>query len=129
MQNVTRLCQTKSIVTVNGQFPGPRIIAREGDRLLIKVVNHVQYNVTIHWYETSISYYLKGYHFITNYANAGILLQLVKPGMESGNYGADGPMDLLMSHSVRFRQGNPMYTTSPLQAKEGPCFGMHISLG
>ncbi|MBA0687840.1 hypothetical protein Goari_015341, partial [Gossypium aridum] len=50
MQNVTRLCQTKSIVTVNGQFPGPRIIAREGDRLLIKVVNHVQYNVTIHWH-------------------------------------------------------------------------------
>ncbi|XVE76389.1 hypothetical protein DITRI_Ditri12bG0168700 [Diplodiscus trichospermus] len=36
MQNVTRLCQTKSIVTVNGQFPGPRIIAREGDRLVVK---------------------------------------------------------------------------------------------
>ncbi|WRX24229.1 Multicopper oxidase-like [Theobroma cacao] len=54
MQNVTRLCQTKSIVTVNGQFPGPRIIAREGDRLLIKVVNHVQYNVTLHWYEISL---------------------------------------------------------------------------
>ncbi|XP_030475621.2 laccase-17-like isoform X2 [Syzygium oleosum] len=50
MQNVTRLCQTKSIVTVNGQLPGPRIIAREGDRLLIKVVNHVQYNVTLHWH-------------------------------------------------------------------------------
>lgn len=50
LQNVTRLCQTKSIVTVNGQFPGPRIIAREGDRLAIKVTNHVPYNVTIHWY-------------------------------------------------------------------------------
>ncbi|KAE8664411.1 Laccase-2 [Hibiscus syriacus] len=50
MQNVTRLCQTKSIVTVNGQFPGPQIIAREDDRLLIKVVNHVQYNVTLHWH-------------------------------------------------------------------------------
>ncbi|KAE8721033.1 Laccase 17 [Hibiscus syriacus] len=49
MQNVTMLCQTKSIVTVNGQFPGPRIIERKGDRLLIKVVNHVQYNVTLHW--------------------------------------------------------------------------------
>jgi len=52
MQNVTRLCQTKSIVTVNGQFPGPRIIAREGDRVVVKVVNHVQYNVSIHWYYT-----------------------------------------------------------------------------
>ncbi|KAF7845469.1 laccase-17-like [Senna tora] len=50
LQNVTRLCQTKSIVTVNGQFPGPRIIAREGDRLVIKVVNHVQYNLSIHWH-------------------------------------------------------------------------------
>ncbi|KAL0347325.1 UNVERIFIED_CONTAM: Laccase-17 [Sesamum calycinum] len=50
MQNVTRLCQTKSIVTVNGQFPGPTITAREGDRLLVKVVNNVQYNVSIHWH-------------------------------------------------------------------------------
>ncbi|KAK8502053.1 hypothetical protein V6N13_064158 [Hibiscus sabdariffa] len=40
----------KSIVSVNGQFPGPRIIAREGDRLLIKVVNHVPNNITIHWH-------------------------------------------------------------------------------
>ncbi|KMT18357.1 hypothetical protein BVRB_2g025130 [Beta vulgaris subsp. vulgaris] len=50
LQNVTRLCHTKSIVTVNGQFPGPRIVAREGDRLVIKVVNHVQNNITIHWH-------------------------------------------------------------------------------
>nr|GLL26853.1 laccase-17-like [Ipomoea trifida] len=45
MKNVTRLCQTKSIVTVNGQFPGPRIIAREGDRVVVKVVNHVKHGV------------------------------------------------------------------------------------
>ncbi|KAI4318259.1 hypothetical protein L6164_026048 [Bauhinia variegata] len=50
LQKVTRLCQTKSIVTVNGQFPGPRIIAREDERLVIKVVNHVQHNITIHWH-------------------------------------------------------------------------------
>ncbi|XP_058099314.1 laccase-17-like [Magnolia sinica] len=50
LRNVTRLCQTKSILTVNGQFPGPRIIAREGDRVLIKVVNHVQRNVSLHWH-------------------------------------------------------------------------------
>ncbi|XP_054780830.1 laccase-17-like [Prosopis cineraria] len=50
LQNLTRLCQTKSIVTVNGQFPGPRIIAREGDRLVIRVVNHVKNNITIHWH-------------------------------------------------------------------------------
>ncbi|KAJ0796122.1 putative laccase [Helianthus annuus] len=50
MHNVTRLCGTKSIITVNGKFPGPRIIAREGDRLVIKVVNHVPYNISIHWH-------------------------------------------------------------------------------
>ncbi|KAI4356468.1 hypothetical protein L6164_000490 [Bauhinia variegata] len=49
-QNVTRLCHTKSMVTVNGQFPGPRIVAREGDRLLIRVVNHVKNNISIHWH-------------------------------------------------------------------------------
>ncbi|KAL3826017.1 hypothetical protein ACJIZ3_022046 [Penstemon smallii] len=50
MQKVTRLCHTKSIVTVNGQFPGPRVVAREGDRLVIKVTNHVSNNITIHWH-------------------------------------------------------------------------------
>lgn len=38
------------MVTVNGKFPGPRIVAREGDRLLIKVVNHVPNNISIHWH-------------------------------------------------------------------------------
>ncbi|KAK4724999.1 hypothetical protein R3W88_027778 [Solanum pinnatisectum] len=50
MQNVTRLCHTKSIVTVNGKFPGPPIVTREGDRLLIKVTNHVPNNITLHWH-------------------------------------------------------------------------------
>lgn len=50
MQNVTRLCQTRSVVTVNGKFPGPRIVVREGDRVVVKVINHVQNNITVHWY-------------------------------------------------------------------------------
>ncbi|WRX32562.1 Multicopper oxidase [Theobroma cacao] len=50
LHNVTRLCHTKSIVSVNGQFPGPRIVAREGDQLLIKVVNHLSNNISIHWH-------------------------------------------------------------------------------
>ncbi|XP_016507698.1 laccase-4 [Nicotiana tabacum] len=50
MRNMSRLCSTKPIVTVNGRFPGPTIYAREDDRVLIKVVNHVKYNVTIHWH-------------------------------------------------------------------------------
>ncbi|KAL5973370.1 Laccase-17 [Asimina triloba] len=50
LQNITRLCHTKTVVTVNGQVPGPKIVAREGDRVLVKVVNHVQNNLTLHWH-------------------------------------------------------------------------------
>uniref|UniRef100_A0A7C8ZPS3 Laccase n=1 Tax=Opuntia streptacantha TaxID=393608 RepID=A0A7C8ZPS3_OPUST len=50
MKNTTRLCSTKPIVTVNGEFPGPTLVAREDDTVLVKVVNHVKYNVTIHWH-------------------------------------------------------------------------------
>lgn len=49
LKNVTRLCHTKSLVTVNGKFPGPRVVAREGDRLVVKVVNYVPKNISIHW--------------------------------------------------------------------------------
>ncbi|XP_027089678.1 laccase-4 [Coffea arabica] len=48
--NTTRLCSTKPAVTVNGLFPGPTIFANEDDHLLVKVVNQVQYNLTIHWH-------------------------------------------------------------------------------
>ncbi|KAF0897576.1 hypothetical protein E2562_039268 [Oryza meyeriana var. granulata] len=50
MRNMTRLCATKPILTVNGKFPGPTLYAREGDNVLVKVVNHVAHNVTIHWH-------------------------------------------------------------------------------
>ncbi|KAJ1411295.1 Multicopper oxidase, type 1 [Sesbania bispinosa] len=49
-KNVTRLCSTKSVVTVNGKFPGPTLYAREDDTVLVKVVNQVNHNVTIHWH-------------------------------------------------------------------------------
>ncbi|KAK7255783.1 hypothetical protein RIF29_29202 [Crotalaria pallida] len=49
-KNVTRLCNTRNILTVNGKFPGPPLVAREGDRVLVKVVNHISNNVTIHWH-------------------------------------------------------------------------------
>nr|GEV23598.1 laccase-4-like [Tanacetum cinerariifolium] len=49
-KNANRLCSSKPIVTVNGRFPGPTLYAREGDTVLVKVVNHVKYNVSIHWH-------------------------------------------------------------------------------
>lgn len=50
VKNVSRLCNAKPIVTVNGMFPGPTIYVREGDRVLINVTNHAQYNMSIHWH-------------------------------------------------------------------------------
>ncbi|KAF2288557.1 hypothetical protein GH714_008528 [Hevea brasiliensis] len=50
MKNTTRLCSSKPIVTVNGRFPGPTLYAREGDTVLVRVVNKVKYNVSIHWH-------------------------------------------------------------------------------
>ncbi|XP_078181431.1 laccase-3-like [Carex rostrata] len=47
---VKRLCNTHNIITVNGQFPGPTIEVKEGDTLVINVVNKAEYNVTIHWH-------------------------------------------------------------------------------
>lgn len=47
---VKRLCKTHNVITVNGQYPGPTLEVREGDTLVINVVNRAQYNATIHWY-------------------------------------------------------------------------------
>ncbi|XP_057772516.1 laccase-3-like [Salvia miltiorrhiza] len=47
---VKRLCKTHNIITVNGQFPGPTLEARDGDTLVVKVINTARYNVTIHWH-------------------------------------------------------------------------------
>ncbi|KAH7287782.1 hypothetical protein KP509_32G074100 [Ceratopteris richardii] len=50
-QNVTRLCSTKVVPTVNGQVPGPTMYMREGDRVLVKVNNELHdKNITIHWH-------------------------------------------------------------------------------
>ncbi|CAM8883479.1 unnamed protein product [Rhodiola kirilowii] len=47
---VTRLCQTQNTIMVNGQIPGPTIAVRNGDSLIIKVINICRYNATIHWH-------------------------------------------------------------------------------
>ncbi|RVW20910.1 putative laccase-16 [Vitis vinifera] len=35
----TRLCSTKNILTVNGQFPGPTIYAKKGETIIVDVYN------------------------------------------------------------------------------------------
>ncbi|KAJ7969736.1 Laccase [Quillaja saponaria] len=46
----TRLCSTKNILTVNGEFPGPTIRARKGDTIYVNVYNKGKYNISIHWH-------------------------------------------------------------------------------
>ncbi|GLT68508.1 hypothetical protein SLA2020_407300 [Shorea laevis] len=47
---VKRLCRTHSTITVNGQFPGPTLEVRNGDSLVIKVLNSARYNISLHWH-------------------------------------------------------------------------------
>lgn len=48
-KRVTKLCNSKEIVTVNGMYPGPVVYAEEDDRIIVKVTNKTPFNVTIHW--------------------------------------------------------------------------------
>ncbi|CAL9020629.1 unnamed protein product [Prunus brigantina] len=48
--NFTRLCDTKSILTVNGSLPGPTITVRKGDTAFVNVYNQGLYGLTIHWH-------------------------------------------------------------------------------
>ncbi|KAM1054011.1 hypothetical protein FF1_001456 [Malus domestica] len=49
-KSTTNLCSSKPIVTVNGKFPGPALYAREDYTVIVKVTNHVNHSVTIHWH-------------------------------------------------------------------------------
>ncbi|GLT64513.1 hypothetical protein SLA2020_370000 [Shorea laevis] len=46
----TRLCSTKKILTVNGQFPGPTLYVNKGDTIVVDVYNKGNYNIIIHWH-------------------------------------------------------------------------------
>ncbi|KAJ4949981.1 hypothetical protein NE237_026813 [Protea cynaroides] len=46
----TRLCSTKNILTVNGQFPGPPLFVRKGEIVIVDVINKGNDNMTLHWH-------------------------------------------------------------------------------
>ncbi|XVE60842.1 hypothetical protein DITRI_Ditri05aG0159200 [Diplodiscus trichospermus] len=45
----TKLCSTKSILTVNGSFPGPDIRVRRGDTVFVNVINQGNHAVAMKW--------------------------------------------------------------------------------
>ncbi|XP_024521555.1 laccase-4 isoform X2 [Selaginella moellendorffii] len=49
-KTITRLCRTRTIVTVNGEFPGPQIEVDEEDRVIIEVTNKASSGISIHWH-------------------------------------------------------------------------------
>ncbi|RVX07095.1 putative laccase-1 [Vitis vinifera] len=53
----TRLCSTKNMLTVNGQFPGPTIYAKKGETIIVDVYNRGKENVTIHWHGVTMPRY------------------------------------------------------------------------
>ncbi|RVX07074.1 Laccase-14 [Vitis vinifera] len=53
----TRLCSTKKMLTVNGQFPGPTIYAMKGETIIVDVYNRGKENVTIHWHGVNMPRY------------------------------------------------------------------------
>ncbi|XP_076925439.1 laccase-14-like [Bidens hawaiensis] len=63
----TRLCSSKNILTVNGQYPGPTISARRGDTVIVDVINKASQNITIHWHGVKLPRYpwSDGPEFIT----------------------------------------------------------------
>ncbi|KAL5550172.1 hypothetical protein UlMin_000348 [Ulmus minor] len=47
---VRKLGRDQVITVVNGRLPGPTIVVREGDTLLVHVLNKSPYPITIHWH-------------------------------------------------------------------------------
>ncbi|KAK8632961.1 hypothetical protein V6N13_013817 [Hibiscus sabdariffa] len=48
--NVTRLCHTRTVLTVNRKFPGPRLVAREGDRVIVKYLH--AFGISGEWFNS-----------------------------------------------------------------------------
>ncbi|WKA10759.1 hypothetical protein VitviT2T_028316 [Vitis vinifera] len=53
----TRLCSTKNILTVNGEFPGPTIRLYAGETITVDVYNKAKDNITIHWHGVKMPRY------------------------------------------------------------------------
>lgn len=107
VRNVSRLCHAKPIVTVNGMFPGPTIYAREGDRVIINVTNHAQYNMSIHWYNQNPNTLGNMGTWLINFWWVSYIFSCIFVGMELSNFVMVGLMDPLISHSVLSKLGVP----------------------
>ena len=49
-KTINRLCKQHTIVSINGQLPGPTLYVYSGDTVVVTAINRAQYNATLHWY-------------------------------------------------------------------------------
>lgn len=112
-------------MTVNGKFPGPTLYAREDDRVIVRVTNRANHNLTIHWSElpTNNKLILR----IQDEITPRFCSILIGMGFDSSEAG--GLMDQHISHSAQFNRVRTMSIISLSTPKEAPFFGMLISLG
>ncbi|GLT29850.1 hypothetical protein SLA2020_046900 [Shorea laevis] len=48
--NFTKFCETRTILTINGTYPGPEIRIQRGQTVRVHVLNKGTYGITIHWH-------------------------------------------------------------------------------
>lgn len=111
------------MVTVNGQFPGPKIVVREGDRVVVKVVNHVRNNITIHWYDHA----LHSYAYMSRSLGDDAFFHFYLPWFDW----ADENYEWWDRHGIRqFRNGwadGPAYVTQcPIQTGQSYVYNFRI---
>ncbi|GLU16438.1 hypothetical protein SLE2022_328720 [Rubroshorea leprosula] len=46
----TKFCETRTILTINGTYPGPEIRIQRGQTVRVHVLNKGTYGITIHWH-------------------------------------------------------------------------------
>ncbi|XP_073146916.1 laccase-14-like [Henckelia pumila] len=53
----TKLCENTTILTINGQSPGPTIVAKKGDLVIVDLINRANHSITIHWHGVKMPRY------------------------------------------------------------------------
>ena len=124
MTRITKLCNTKDIVTVNGMYPGPVLYAQEDDKMAVRVTNESPHNITIHWYAQQCKV-----HYMRSKLNIGNYLHVDLSGMVFVRCYHAGMMVLLTSPNVRSNRGRVLPTNSHWWSRRALFSGMPILPG
>ncbi|XP_049385805.1 putative laccase-9 [Solanum stenotomum] len=114
-----RLCQSKKILTVNGQFPGPTIYARAGETVVLDVENRGKDNVTIFCCKR------EGKHLKSDQVN-----WLIEPGFKvRKNITIFDKEGTLWWHAMNIWQSATIHGAFIVHSKPGTTYDIPIILG